>query len=114
MDRDEVLTAEFGISKLMDVGHGGAGHRAHRTVALGVVTKALLAVESKDRFAHETLMDADDAVRAVVIVDRRLLARAPTNHQHFDRLIATNSMPPVITFLESNERLEISTHDLDV
>lgn len=52
MDRDEVLTAEFGISKLMDVGHGGTGHRAHLTVALGVVTKALLAVESKNCFAH--------------------------------------------------------------
>ena len=74
---------------------------------LGVVTKALLAVESKDRLPHETLMNADYAVRAVVIVNRRLLARPPTDHQHFDRFIATNSMTPVITFLESDVRLKI-------
>lgn len=59
-------------------------------------------------------MDADDAVRAVVIVNRRLLARPPTNHEHFDRFIATNSMTPVITFLESDVRLKITIHDLDV
>ena len=114
MDRDEVLTAEFGISKLMDIGHGGTCHRARRTFAIGVVTKALLAVESKDCFAHETLMNADHAVRAVVIVNRRLLAGPPTDHKHFDRFIATNSMTPVVTFLESDVWLQIRIHDLDV
>ena len=113
MDRDEVLTAELGISELMNVGHGGACHRARRTFAIGVVTKAFLAIESEDCFGHETLMNADRAVRTVVIVNRRLLARPPADHEHFDRFIATNSMTPVVTFFESDVGLELRVHDFD-
>ena len=59
-------------------------------------------------------MDADNAMRAVVIVNRRLLARPPTNHKHFDCFIPANSMTPVITFLESDVGLKLAPRDLDV
>ena len=49
-----------------------------------------------------------------MIVNRRLLTRTPTDHQHFDRLIATNSMAPVIAFLETKKRLQIGLVNLDV
>jgi len=53
-------------------------------------------------------------VRAVVIVNRRPLSRTPTNHQHLDRLIATNSMAPVIAFLEAKMWLQIGVRNLNV
>ena len=114
MDGDEVLTAEFRISKLMNVGHGGTGHRAHRTIATRVITQALFVIESKNCLAHETLMYADGPMRPIVIVNRRLLPGTPADHEHFDCFIATNSMTPIVTFLESNVILKIRRDDLDV
>ena len=40
------------------------------------------------------------------------MAWAPADHQHLDRLIATNSMAPVIALLEAHIRLEIHIRDL--
>lgn len=114
MDSDEVLTAELRISKLMNVGHGGTGHRAHRTIATRVITQAFFTVVSKDCLAHETLMYADSSVRTVVIVNRRFLPGSPANHKHFNRFIATDSMTPIITFLKSDVILKILRDDLDV
>ena len=59
-------------------------------------------------------MNANYSVRTIVVVNRRLLAWAPTDHQHLDRFIATNSMTPVITFLESDVRLEIEIINLNL
>ena len=105
MDSDEVLTTDVGITKLMNVGYFGPRDRTHRTFAAGVVTQATLFVVREDRFPHEALMNPDNAVRTIVIVNRRFLAWAPANHQHLDRLVAENSMAPVITFFESDVRL---------
>ena len=113
MDGDEVLTAEFRISKLMNVIHGSTGYRAYVTFAIAVVTQALLTVEGEDCFRHQTCMNPNDAVRTVVIVNRRLLAGPPTDHEHLDGFITTNSMAPVITFLESDVRLQIDIADRD-
>ena len=52
-------------------------------------------------------MNSHYPVRAVVIVNRRLLAWAPADHQHLDGGIAANSMAPVIAFLEPDVRLEV-------
>lgn len=48
-----------------------------------------------------------------MIVNRRLLAWAPADHQHLDRSIPANSMAPVIAFLEAGVRLEVEIGNLD-
>lgn len=105
MDSYEILTTDFGISKLMNVRHRGTRDRACRTFATCVVTQTLLFVECKDGLPHKALVNSDNSVRTVVVVNRCLLARPPADHQHFDRVIAANSMTPVITFLEPYVRL---------
>src|SRR5215510_16376809 len=98
----------------MNVRHFGARDCARRTFTTRVVTQTLLVVVLENRFPHQTLLNSYHTVRAVVIVNRRLLSRTPTDHQHLDRLIATNSMAPVIAFLEAKKRLQIPVSNLDV
>ena len=105
MDSNKILTTYVGISQLMNVGHLGARDRARGTFTTGVVTQAAFFVVRKDRFPHESLVNEDGSVRTVVVVNRRLLAWVPANHQHLDGFIAENSMAPVIAFLESEIRL---------
>jgi hypothetical protein len=105
MDRDEITSTYVGISKLMNVGHVGAGNRTFRTLASGVVRQALFFVVSKDTLEHPTLLNADNAVRTVVIVNRRFLSGPPTDDQHFDRVVTTDAVAPVIAFFESDVRL---------
>src|ERR1043166_9742231 len=105
MDRDQITSAYVGISKLMDVGHVGAGNRTFRTLTSGVLSQASFFVVSKNRLRHLTLLNANHSVRTVVIVDRRFLSGPPTNDQHLDCLVATNAMAPVITLLESQGRV---------
>ena len=114
MDSDEILSAYVGISQLMNVGHFGAGNRTHRTCTTSVVTQTFFSVEREIGFPHQALLHTNDSVRAVVIVNRRLLAWAPADHQHLDGCIATNSMAPVIAFLETAVRLEVEIADLDI
>ena len=105
MDSDEVLTADLGITKLMNVGHPGACDGTGRTFATSVVRQAAFFVVRKDCFPHESLVHEDGSVRTIVVVNRRLLAWVPANHQHLDRFIAENSMAPVVAFLKSDVRL---------
>src|SRR5690349_5496829 len=101
MDRDEITSAYVGISKLMNVGHTGAGNRTFRTLARAVENQALFVVVSKDRFRHQTLLNANCTVRAVVIVNRRFLSGPPTDDQHFDCFVTTNAVTPVVPLLEA-------------
>src|ERR1044072_3988993 len=113
MDRDEILSTDFRISKLMNVRLCGTGDRACRALATGVVTQTLLRVEREIDFPHQALLNANGSMRAVVIVNRRLLAWAPADHQHLDRVVTTNAMAPVVAFLESDVWLEVVLKDLD-
>ena len=97
----------------MNVRHFSTRDCAHRTFAIRVMTQTLVGIERKDRLAHQALLNSDHAVRTVVVVNRRLLAWAPANHQHLDRIIAAHSMAPVIAFLESDLLLEFDIVDLD-
>src|SRR5690349_19363684 len=112
MDRDQITSTYVGISELVNIGHVGAGDRTFRTLAGGIVSQALFLVISKNRFEHQTLLNANHSVRTVVIVNRRFLSGPPTNDQHLDRLVTTNAMAPVITFLEAEVRLQIELGDL--
>jgi len=114
VNRDEILTTDVGISELMNVRNSGTRDCASRTFATSVVTQTLLVVVLENRFPHQSFLNSYHTVRAVVIVNRRLLTRPPTDHQHLDRLIATNSMAPVIAFLEAKIRLQIYVCNLDV
>ena len=112
MDSDQVLTTDFGIAKLVNVGYFGARDRAGCTFAARVVTQAFLRIESKDRFPHQALLNSNNPMRAIVIVNRCLLSGPPADHQHLDRLIPTNSVTPVIAILESDVRLQIERRNL--
>src|SRR4029079_14089685 len=101
VDRDEILSTDFGIAKLMNVRLCGTGDRARGALATGVVTQTLLCVEREIGFPHQALLNTNDSMRPVVIVNRRLLARAPADHQHLDRVVTTNAMTPVVAFFES-------------
>src|SRR5262249_48730889 len=113
MDRNQILSTDFGISKLMNVRLCGTGDRARGTLATGVVTQTLLCIEREICFPHQPLLHAHDAVRSVVVVNRRLLAWAPADHQHLDRVVATNAMAPVVALFETEIRLQIVIDDLD-
>jgi hypothetical protein len=113
VDRDQITSAYVGISKLMNIRDGGAGDRTFRTLATAVVTQTLFFIEAKDRFLHQALVNANDSMRTVVVMNRRLLSGPPTNDQHFDRIVPTNPVPPVIAFLESEIRLQFELGDLD-
>src|SRR5215213_2441595 len=113
VNSDEVLTTDFGISELVTVWYFGARARAGRTFTTRVVTQTLLFLVREDRFPHQALMNSNNTVRAVVIVNRRLLAWAPADHQHLDSRVAANSMAPVIAFLEAGVGLEILSEDFN-
>ena len=113
MDRDQITSAYVGISKLMNVGHVGAGNRTFRTLASGVVIQASFFVVTKHRFPHHTLLHANHPVRTIVIVNWRSLSGPPTNDQHLDRIVTANPMAPIIAFLEPEVRLQIELGDLD-
>ena len=97
----------------MNVRHFSTRDCAHRTFAIRVVTQTLVGIERKNRLAHQALMNSDHAVRTVMVMNRRLLAWAPANHQHLDRIVAAHSMAPVIALLESDVRLDLDIVDLD-
>src|SRR5262249_54004171 len=101
VNRNEILTTDVGISELMNVRHFGTRDCARRAFPTRVVTQTLLVVVLENRFPHQAFLNSYHTMRAVVIVNRRLLPRTPTDHQHLDRLTATNSMAPVIAFLEA-------------
>src|ERR1041385_4223041 len=113
MDRDEILSTDFRISKLMNVRLCGTGDRARRALATGVVTQTLLCIEREICFPHQPLLHTNDTVRSIVVVNRRLLAWAPADHQHLDRVVATNTMAPVVALFEPEIRLQIVIKDLD-
>src|SRR5204863_10065409 len=113
MDRDEITSAYVGISKVMNVGYTGAGDRAFRTLATVVVTQTLFFIEVKDGFLHQALVNTNDAMRTVVVMNRRLLGGPPTNDQHFVRMVSADPVAPVIAFLETEKRLEVELGDLD-
>src|SRR6185369_4653824 len=94
MDRDQITSAYVGISKLMNVGHVGAGNGTFGTLACGFVTQAPFFVVCEDRFPQHALLHTNDAVRTVVIVNWRPLTGPPTNDQHLDRIVTTNPMAP--------------------
>ena len=114
MDSDEVLTTDFGIAKLMNVGDFRTRDRACRTFAAGVVTQAFFRIVSKNRFPHQALVNANYSMRAVVVVNGSLLTGPPADHEHLNRLIATNSMAPVVAFLESDVGLQIEKRNFHV
>src|SRR6185503_3823060 len=97
----------------MNVGLCCSGDRARWALTTGVVTQTLLSVEREICFPHQALLNANDSVRAVVIVNRCLLAWAPADHQHLDRIVPTNTMAPVVAFLEPDVRLQVVIEDLD-
>src|ERR1041385_3168416 len=113
VNRDEILPTIFGISESMNVREIGARDRASRTFATRVVTQTLVFPVGEHRFPHQPLLNSDDAVRAIVIVNRRLLAWAPADHQHLDGCVAAHAMAPVIAFLETEVRFEIVIDYLD-
>ena len=57
MNRDEILTTDFGISELMNVRNFGARDGARRTFATRVVTQTLLVIVFEDCFPHQTLVN---------------------------------------------------------
>lgn len=114
MDRDEILSTDFGIAKLMNVRHFRTRDCACRTFAARVVTQAFFRIVSKNRFPHQAFVDANHSMRAVVVVNGSFLTGPPADHEHLDRLISTNSMAPVIAFLESDVRLQIERRNFHV
>src|SRR5215213_6301362 len=113
MNGNEVLTTDFRISELVNVWYFGARDRAGRTFTTRVVTQTLLFLVREDRFPHQAFMNSYNSVRAVVIVNRRLLAWAPADHQHLNRFVTANSMAPVVAFLETGIRLKVQVAYLD-
>src|ERR1700752_2449324 len=114
MNSDEVLTTDFGISELMNIRHFSACDGACRAFTTRVVTQTLLLVELEDRFPHQALLNSYHTMRTGVIVNWRLLARTPADHQHLNCVVATNSMAPVIAFFEAEVWLQIEVGNLDV
>ncbi len=113
MNSYKILSTNFGISKLMNVGHLGPGHRAGGTLAARVVAQAAFLLVAEGCFPHQSLVDSDDTMRSVVVVNRRFLTGPPADDQHLDGFVTTNAVAPVVSFFKTEIRLdsngEIST-----
>lgn len=107
MDGDEILSTDLWIAQLMDVGYCRAGYFTGLTLLTILVCKAAFFCKGEVRFPEHTPMNPDDSVRAVVIMDRRFLARAPAKYQHLNRVIATNPVSPIVAFLETQKGKKI-------
>jgi len=83
-----------------------------KPAALLTEAEAAFIVVNKNRFPHQTFLNANNAMRSVVIVDWSFLSRSPANDEHFDGFVATDAMTPVIAFLKSQVWLEIGARDV--
>ena len=113
MDSYEILATDVGIAKLVNVGYAGTRDCTGRTFASRVVTQTFLTLEYKDRLPHQPTVHADNSVRTIVVVNRRPMSWSPANHQHFDRLVTTNAVAPVIAFFESDVRFQVEIEDFN-
>ena len=84
MDSNQILAADSRVTQLMNVGNIGAGYFTGGTLATGLVTESTLIVVNEDRFPHQTFLNPNHPMRAIMIVDRSFLTRSPTNDEHFD------------------------------
>src|SRR5689334_22170292 len=114
MNRNQVLSTYFGITKLMNVGRAGPGHRSGGTLAARVVAQAAFLLVAEGRFPDQSFMDTDNTMRSVVIMNRGFLTGPPADNQHLDGLVATNPVAPVVSLFESKERLDFQRRYLDV
>ena len=113
MNRDEVPFTNVRIAELMNVRHSCAGHFTAKTFARGLVTKTTLRIVMKDCLPKNAFVNFDRAVRAVVVVNRRPMARAPTQNEHLRELILADPMTPIVSFFETNVWLHFFRRDLN-
>src|ERR1041384_4501554 len=101
MQSDEVLAAHVRVAELMYVGHVCAGDCARRPIAPRAINETAPRVHLKHRLPHDARPNTHDAVRTVVIVDRRALPRSPTEHEQLDILVAKDAIDRKSTRLNS-------------
>ena len=80
--------------------------------ACAFILETVNRIVAKSCFPQEALTDLNAAMRAVVIVNGSALAGTPAQHQHLHKLVPTNSMPPVVAFLETEIRFQLFGRDL--
>lgn len=102
MNRYEILAADVRITQLMNVWYIRTSDSAWAVFARGFVFKTSQRTESKGCFPQHTFANLYPTVGTVVIMNRSSLSRAPTQHQHLHKLVATDTMPPIVTFFEAN------------
>lgn len=114
VDSNEILSAYFWISELVNIGHVGPGHCSRGTLAAHVVAQAAFLLVAEGRFPHKSSVDTDDTMRSVVVVNRCFLTGPPADNQHLDGCITTNPVTPVISLFKSQVRLYIDWIYLDI
>lgn len=85
-----------------------------QTLARGAITETSLFVVMKNRLPKYALMHLYATVRTVVIVDWRAVAGSPTENQHLDKGVTTDSMTRVIAFFETNKGCQVGVRNVRV
>jgi hypothetical protein len=106
VDSNKILSTDFGISELMNIGDVGPGHGSGGTLTACVVAQTGFLLVAKGRFPHQSFVDSDDSMRSVVIVDRSFLTGPPADNQHLDGIVTTNPVAPVVSLFKSEVRLD--------
>lgn len=113
MNGDKVLSADVRIAQLMNIRYSRAGNFSGRTFSRRLVAKSSFVIKAEHSLPHQPPLDFYDAMRTVVIVNRRSLAWSPTNNQHLYGFVSTNTMSPVVTLFKTQVRLKVDFGNLN-
>ena len=102
MDSDEISLAHIGIPQLVYVGDVSRGDLPGQALASSSIAQAPIRIIMKARFPKNSFVDLNGSVRAIVVVNRRSVTWFPAEHQHLDKLVPTDEMPPIIGFLKTD------------
>ena len=101
VNRDQILSTNIGVTQLVNIRYACSSYFTSGTFPCCSVTKAIIFVVGEHRFPHQTLLHFDHTMGAVVIVDWGPLSRSPTDNEHLHRFVSTNTVAPVVAFLEA-------------
>jgi len=107
VNSNEILAANLRIPQLVDIWNICTCYFARLTFPTTLVTQSLAFLVSEKAFPKDAFLNFDDTVGAIVIMYWCLMPRSPTKHQHFNGLVLTNAMPPIIAFFEAEIRSQI-------
>src|SRR5438132_55595 len=98
----------------MNIRHGCACDFSRSAFARCLVTKPFLGIEVKASFPEDAVVNHHCSMRTAVVMNRSSVSGTPTQYEHLNKLIATNSMPPIVSIFEAQVWLQLCRGNLRV